>query len=129
MRESPESDLASFAAEDMDELVIGLGEMTGLDDEHVHMLLKAFPEFGFPVTVRAVGATAKEQAKGLFTCLEMTCDGITFRLAGRMDGGRKYIGEVSSSDGKTSAFVRFDQGSANGSGPDDRTRDIDDKWN
>lgn len=129
MKETVGSDLETFTTEDMEELVIGLGEMTGLDDAHVHMLLEAFPEIGFPVMVRAVSATKKEQAKGFFNCLEMTYNGITFRLAGRMDGGSHFIGEVSSSDGKSSAFVRFDQGNPIGDGRDDRTKEIDDDWN
>ena len=129
MSETPKSDLETFTTEDMDELVIGLGEMTGLDDAHVHMLLEAFPEIGFPVMVRAVRATPKEQTKGLLLCLEMTFNGITFRLAGRMIKGRYFKGEISSSDGKSSAYVNFDQGNASAGEPDDRTGEIDDKWN
>ena len=129
MSETPKSDLDSFEAEDKDELIIGLGEMTGLDDAHVQMLVEAFPVIGFPVMVRAVSATQKEQAKGFFRCLEMTYKGVTFRLASRMEKGRYFSGEVSSSDGKSSASMRFDQGKPAGSNPDDRTREIDDKWN
>jgi len=105
-----ESDLKAFSADNMDDLMIGVGEITGLDDGHVRMLFEALPRITFPIMVESTGVTAQEKGKGFFRCLALTYpDGKSLRTAYKIEADRFFIAEVSTSDGATCAFISFDQ--------------------
>jgi|WetSurMetagenome_2_1015567.scaffolds.fasta_scaffold215698_2 hypothetical protein len=129
MSETSESGPKVFTAENMDDLLIGLGEMIGMDDQHVRMLLESLPEISLPFVICEVSPSPQEQEKGLFHCLEMTYGGQTYRVASKIEKGQVFIGEVRSADGKTTAYMRFVPENITGREADERTRLIDKEWN
>jgi|WetSurMetagenome_2_1015567.scaffolds.fasta_scaffold215698_3 hypothetical protein len=81
MDEAPNSDLRLFSTDDFDELFIGVGEMTGLDDRDVNYLLEGIPNKRGPIKVRNVCALDPEKAKIYSVFLELSYpDGETFSV-------------------------------------------------
>jgi hypothetical protein len=129
MKETVKSDLKSFETEDMDELIAGLGEMTGLDDEQVKQLLQIMPDISGPVCVDDISDLESEKAKGFARCIRVSfANGKSIAVAKRIDGDRFYIGEFSSPAAAPQQKVQFDRVEITGRDLDGAIKTIDDDW-
>jgi len=95
MNESQCSELKGFDTEDMANLAIGIGQMTGLDDKDVELLMMCMPKTG-TVKVLDISSPELEKSSGLAQCIKVTfSSGQTYKIAKIGQEGRYHIYEMS----------------------------------